>query len=284
MNSKHKFTLFLTLLTDYTNSEIILTKNGANTILKSRISKRDNNNIFEELGKDNLERECIEQSCSSEEMMEIWKNAPGKQEIVGGGQKYHALRTELKRIRKVQNSKKTLGRTVEIQNNLEGDCRNDDECATYFQVLNDPCSVEVDTFLLDPEFSISGWNISAGVDVNEVCWGPGTVICKNKYSERTCECKPGFNVKNFCKSDLQLGFVGEICPREVFSDLCDNDALMIGVLVGGLVLMVLICVLCMWNCGFFDCCCSDEEHLDDFDAPESMFRGDDRGYSKGIDV
>ena len=109
--------------------------------------------------------------------MEIWKNAPGKQEIVGGGKKYHALRTELKRIRKVQNSKKTTisgTRTIEIQNNLEGDCRNDDECATYFQVLNDPCSVEVGTFLLAPEFSISGWNVSAGVNVNEVCWGPGT--------------------------------------------------------------------------------------------------------------
>jgi len=164
----------LALLTDFTNSQQILTKNEASTILKSR-TKRDNNNIFEELGKDNLERECIEQSCSSEEMMEIWKNAPGRQEIVGGRKKYHALRTELKRIRKVQNSKKNPEtKTVQIQNNLEGDCRNDDECATYFQVLNDPCSVEVDTFLLDPEFSISGWNTSEAVNVNEVCWGPGT--------------------------------------------------------------------------------------------------------------
>ena len=140
------------------------------------------------------------------------------------------------------------------------------------------------TFKLQSFTNFSDFNLFYLKKKSNVSTTSCTVICKNKYSERTCECKPGFNVKNFCKSDLQLGFVGEICPREVFSDLCDNDALMIGVLVGGLVLMVLICVLCMWNCGFFDCCCSDEEHLDDFDAPESMFRGDDRGYSKGIDV
>jgi len=284
MYSKQGISICLALLTDFTNSQQILTKNEASTILKSR-TKRDNNNIFEELGKDNLERECIEQSCSSEEMMEIWKNAPGRQEIVGGRKKYHALRTELKRIRKVQNSKKNPEtRTVQIQNNLEGDCRNDDECATYFQVLNDPCSVEVDTFLLDPEFSISGWNTSEAVNVNEVCWGPGTLICKNKYSERVCECKPDFNAENYCKSELQLGFVGELCPREILDDLCDNDILMIGFLVGSLVSMVVICVLCMWNCGFFDCCCRNEDQRDEFDAPEDMFRSDDRGYSKGVDV
>ena len=94
------FTYFHFQIISVFSKTIILPKRQASSFLDHNRIKRDNSNFFEEtFSKDNLERECLKQSCNSEELMEIWKNAPSRPEIVGGLEKYNILRTELRRIR-----------------------------------------------------------------------------------------------------------------------------------------------------------------------------------------
>ena len=50
--------------------DIVDTKNKANQLLSSRRVRRSNSDIFEELSAASFERECIEERCSKEEMLE----------------------------------------------------------------------------------------------------------------------------------------------------------------------------------------------------------------------
>ena len=156
------------LLLDICCSFLIQDQKQATQVLTR--SKRGNDGIFEETRlRANLERECYEETCNPEELGEIWtKSNAGDHEVTGGSATTKLIKTELLRLQTFMSKTK-----------------NSDIQSIHYTLLNQPCTVDSETFLLHRSFSVPSVNATSIIEnVSQLCNSEYSGVLFNTSSER----------------------------------------------------------------------------------------------------
>jgi len=199
------------LLLDICCSFLIQDQKQATQVLTR--SKRGNDGIFEETRlRANLERECYEETCNLEELGEIWtKSNAGDHDVTGGSATTKLIKTELLRLRSFMSKTK-----------------NSDIQSIHYTLLNQPCTVDSETFLLHRSFSVPSVNATSIIEnISQLCNSEYTEKCENGYGRRSCSCKPG-NV-----------YIDEYCNKTSASGV----TMWIGIVVATCILLLVIIYL-----------------------------------------
>jgi len=211
------------LLISSASASIFQSKQEANQQLHYR-ARRDNNGIFEELQAANLQRECIDEVCSYDEILEAYDgneakaadfwNAATKMCEAEGSCNRAGTATCVNKWRKRECRCKSGW-----QNLLSDDCSEDvDECANEGWCQNGgECTNTVGSFIcLCPQ----GWEgANCELDINECeaatnpCLNGGS--CTNTEGSYTCSCPDNWTGLN-CEIDV------DECAADV--DPCQNDS------------------------------------------------------------
>lgn len=205
------------------SKNIFETKQSATQQLHYR-AKRDNNGIFEEVRAADLQRECVDEVCSYDEVLEAYNQDEAQAKVWwDNATKMCEKEGSCNRDGTQTCVNKWMSRECQCksgwQNLLSDDCSEDiDECANVDWCAHDAvCENSIGSFTCH---CTEGWEgAQCQQDINECeaavnpCQNGG--ICSNTEGSFTCECTPQWTGDR-CEIDV------DECAAEV--DPCQNDS------------------------------------------------------------